>query len=90
MKLRLVLCAAIFVLAAIIGVHEVKASPQIRIGSPCVISIPAEWGDFKGISKFGLVFEEQGGTLRIIDQMPCDTEGGYHGVPNVSVEVRRK
>ncbi len=90
MKLRLGLCAVILVLAAMIGVHEVKASPQVRLGSPCVITIPADWGDFKGISKFGLVFEERSGTLRIIDQMPCDAEGGNHGVPNVSVEVRRK
>ena len=90
MKLRLALIAVIIVLAAMIGVHEVKASPQLRLGSPCVITVPAEWGDFKGISKYGLVFQDQSGTLRIIDQMPCDIDGGYKGVPNVSVEVRRK
>lgn len=90
MKVRLGLCAVIVAVAAIVGIHGVKASPQQPLGTPCVINVPSDWGGFKGISKYGLVFEDKNGTLRLIDQTPCEIGGGNYGVPNVSVEIRRK
>jgi hypothetical protein len=90
MKLRLGFCAAILVVAGIFGIHQLQASAQQEVPAPCVVTVPADWGQFKGISKFGLVFEDKAGTLRVIDQMPCDFPGGQGGVPRVSVEVRRK
>ena len=84
------ICAiAVLALAATIGIHEVKATPQETLGAPCVVIVPRDWGEFKGLSKSGLVFEDKAGTLRLLDQMPCSMAGS-NSVPQVSVEVRRK
>jgi hypothetical protein len=74
-------------IAGTIGIHELKATPQETI--PCVVNIPREWGEFKGVFRSGLVFEDKAGTLRMLDQMPCSMAGGT-SMPQVSVEVRRK
>lgn len=84
---------AIFVLlllAGSVGVYEFKASAQTTIPTACIVNVPSDWGQFKGISKYYLVFEDKGGTLRMIDQMPCNIDRNISGVPNVAVEVRRK
>ena len=90
MKLCIGITVHLFALAASVGVYEVKASPQTNIPTACVVNVPADWGQFKGISKYYLVFEDKGGTLRMIDQMPCNIDRNISGVPNVAVEVRRK
>jgi hypothetical protein len=87
---RFLFILVVLALAATVGTYEVKAHPQNIVGRPCVFTVPSDWGEFKGISKFGLVFEDKTGTLRIIDQTPCETEGGQTGRPQVSVEVRRR
>jgi hypothetical protein len=89
MKLRVALTIAFLVLAGTIGLHEVRATPQQTLGAPCVVFVPQDWGEFKGIFKSGLVFEDKAGTLRLIDQMPCSMAGGT-SVPQATVEVRRK
>ena len=89
MRLRWPLAIGILAIAGTIGIHELKAAPQVTLGAPCVVYVPRDWGEFKGISKFGLVFEDKAGTLRLLDQMSCSMDGGT-GVPQVSVEVRRK
>ena len=88
MKLRLVLTVAFLVLAGTIGIHEVRATPQVTLGAPCVVFVPQSWGEFKGIFKSGLVFEDKAGTLRLIDQMPCSMAGAS-GAAQATVEVRR-
>jgi len=91
MKLRVVLLIAFLAIAASIGTYELRAVPQDSYPRPCVVNVPPSWGEFKGISKFGFVFEDKEGTLRIIDQMPCSDEHiGLNSTPRVSVEVRRK
>lgn len=89
MKTRLGICAAIVLIAAGFGIREVKASPQ-NLPVPCVVVVPSDWGEFKGISKDGMVFEDMAGTLRLIDQMPCSIDRGLVSVPRVTVEIRRK
>ena len=89
MNLRVALTLAFLVLAGTFGIHEVKATPQVTLGAPCVVFVPQDWGEFKGIFKSGLVFEDKAGTLRLIDQMPCSMAGG-NSVPQPTVEVRRK
>jgi hypothetical protein len=90
MRLRWALVIGILAIAGTIGIHELKAAPQQSLGTPCVVIVPQDWGEFKGISKYGLVFEDKSGTLRLIEQMPCSIDSGMVGVPKVSVEVRRK
>ena len=88
MRLRWALVIGILAIAGTVGIHELKAKPQM-LGSPCVVVVPREWGEFRGLSKSGLVFEDKAGTLRLLDQMPCNM-GDANNVPQVSVEVRRK
>ena len=87
MKRSVALTLALLALAGMIGIHELKATSQETI--PCVVNIPRDWGEFKGVFRSGLVFEDKAGTLRMLDQMPCSMPGGI-SVPQVSVEVRRK
>jgi hypothetical protein len=89
MKLRVALTVAFFVLAGTIGIHEVRATPPQSLVAPCVVFVPQDWGEFKGIFKAGLVFEDKAGTLRLLDQIPCSVAGGT-SVPQAAVEVRRK
>ena len=89
MKLRVALTIAFLALAGTIGIHELKATPQQTVGAPCLVIVPRDWGEFKGLSKSGLVFEDEAGTLRLLDQMPCSTAGTTN-VPQVAVEIRRK
>ena len=89
MRLRWPLAVGVLAIAGTIGIHELKATPQQTLGAPCVVYVPRDWGEFKGIFKSGLVFEDKAGTLRLIDQMPCSMAGG-NSVPQATVEVRRK
>jgi hypothetical protein len=88
MRLRWALVIGILATAGTIGIHELKAAPQ-ELGAPCVVIVPRDWGEFKGLSKSGLIFEDKAGTLRLLDQMPCSMAGTAN-VPQVAVEVRRK
>lgn len=90
MKFRLALLAVLLTLAGALGIHHLRATEQKVLPTPCVILVPADWGEFKGISRYGLAFEDKVGTLRLIDQMPCSLDRGQVGVPRVSVEVRRR
>ncbi len=91
MEVRLAFLAVILTLAGTLGIHHVRAAAQQQaVPTPCVIVVPADWGELKGISTYGLAFEDQAGTLRLIEQMPCSLDRGQVGVPRVSVEVRRR
>ena len=79
-------------MAAVVGTHEftVHAQQPQQFPPPCQVTIPAEWGAFKGASeKIGMVFEDQSGTLRVISDMPCGTSGAVIVRPVVQVEIHR-
>ena len=84
MSLRKVLLILVFTLAAVC--LRPAAAPQ-EVGSRCVVYIPSQWGKFQGASQgYGLAFQDDGGTLRFVIQMPC----GREGTPSASLEVRRR
>jgi hypothetical protein len=87
MRLRWPLAIGILAIAGTIGIHELKAAPQETL--PCVVYVPRDWGEFKGVFRSGVVFEDKAGTLRMLDQMPCSMAGSSTA-PQVSVEVRRR
>jgi hypothetical protein len=63
-----------------------KVSAQMQV--PCVAYIPADWGAYKGASAtYGLGFEDSGGTVRFVNQIPCS---GLHQSPIPVLELRRK
>lgn len=86
MKLPRTILIAAFGLAAAVWLQP-AAVPQDQTVGRCVVSIPTQWGTFRGAAQgYGLVFEDNAGTLRFMNQMPC----GLEGAPIVSLEVRRK
>ncbi|MGZ4788529.1 MAG: hypothetical protein ACXVZX_08405 [Terriglobales bacterium] len=90
MKLRWMVLFVILVAAVTVGTYELKATPQINVGEPCRVVVPAEWGEFKGVYKYGFLYEDKEGTLRIVDRMPCTDTAIHENAPRVSVEIRRK
>lgn len=79
------------VLLAAVGGYQVKAHAQPEFPKPCRVLVPAEWGAYKGMSRgTGLIFEDKTGTLRIISDIPCDTDSGPVSSPRVLVELYRK
>jgi len=85
-KLRRILIVVGFALLVAVSLQP-AATPQSQTVGRCVVTVPSQWGTFRGISQgYGLVFEDDAGTLRVVNQMPC----GLDGPPNISLEVRRK
>ena len=90
MRTRVAILSAIFLLAGTTGLRETRATAQEGVPSPCVVTVPSKWGVFKGLSTYGLAFEDDAGTIRLIDQMPCSIDRGVATQPNILVEVHRK
>jgi hypothetical protein len=59
--------------------------PKPQVWTPgCVAQVPRAWGTYRGASaQSGLAFEDSGGSIRFLTNIPCD------GVPTVSLEIRR-
>jgi hypothetical protein len=81
----------ITVVLAIVALFSLKLygdgskSPAPQVWTPgCVASVPKSWGAFKGSSTLtGLAFEDGAGTLRFLNNIPCN------GIPAVTLEIRR-
>jgi hypothetical protein len=58
--------------------------PKPQVWTPGgVAQVPRAWGTYRGASaQSGLAFEDSGGTIRFLTNIPCD------GVPTVSLEIR--
>jgi len=65
--------------------RKTQAAPQLSFGQPaCKSFVPPEWGDYKGSSEhYGLVFQDNNGTLRFITNVPCEA------TPQIALEIRR-
>lgn len=61
------------------------ADPNL-IESGCVSSIPSSWGGFRGTSTHGFVFEDNQGTIRVIQHPPCGQNGG---TPRLDMIIKR-
>ena len=90
MKPRLAMILAILALGATVGSHQLKANNQETLPTPCVVVVPSDWGEFKGASLYGLMFEDREGTLRLVEKLPCSMDRRQVGPPRVSAEIRRK
>jgi hypothetical protein len=58
--------------------------------SNCVVSVPKDWGEFRGGSEFGLAFEDQLGTLRFMLHPPCGSLNAPTDNTSVDLKVIRK
>ena len=52
----------------------------------CSAAVPRDWGEFRGTTEQGFIFEDQNGTVRIIRQLPCPGLGR----PQIAIELRRE
>lgn len=52
----------------------------------CSATVPRDWGDFRGATEQGFIFEDQNGTVRIIRQLPCPGLA----TPQIAIELRRE
>ncbi|MGH9508933.1 MAG: hypothetical protein ACRD2M_03270 [Terriglobales bacterium] len=52
----------------------------------CSATVPRDWGEFRGATEQGYIFEDQNGTVRIIRQLPCPGLG----TPQIAIELRRE
>jgi hypothetical protein len=64
---------------------KAKADPRITFGQPaCRSYVPPAWGDYMGSSEhYGVVFQDNSGTLRFITNVPCEA------TPQIALEIRR-
>lgn len=88
MKIKWAFIFGILIIAAGIGLRQALAQRDSQ--QTCTITVPAEWGEYKGASRdFGLAFQDSAGTLRFVRNVGCQIPGTAP-VPLVSLEVRRK
>ena len=52
------------------------AQEQSSIIGSCSLTIPKEWGEYKGASDWGLAFQDEQGNLRFLRHTRCDIAGG--------------
>ncbi len=63
------------------------AADQLGSGTVCTAQVPAEWGEFRGSSIFGIAFEDDNGTLRFVAHPPCGTDSSSNPLPAPTVDL---
>ena len=91
MNWKRIATVATLLLISATGGYQLKAHAQQQYPPACKVVVPADWGDYMGISTgAGLIFQDSNGTLRIISEIPCSSDRTIVGVPRVVVEIQRK
>jgi len=74
------------------AVSPVHAQGQYSESGICTSSVPKSWGEFRGASAYGLAFEDQSGTIRLLRNPTCDSgmSPTANGLPVVDLRVDRK
>lgn len=72
--------------------QTVHAQTPLGSEAACVTHIPKAWGAFKGASEYGLVFEDENGSLRFIKSPSCGENFYTHpvGTPIIDLKMERK
>lgn len=52
----------------------------------CSATVPRSWGEFRGATSQGFVYEDENGTVRVIRQLPCPSVS----TPQIAIEIRRE
>jgi hypothetical protein len=85
---RILIALSLILAFLLIASSDRQATVAAQMQVPCVAYIPADWGTYKGASAtYGLGFEDSGGTVRFVNQIPCS---GLHQPPIPVLELRRK
>jgi hypothetical protein len=71
-----------------VPLRPVHAEDQLNSGSACTSEVPKSWGEYKGASEYGLVFEDQNGTLRFLLHPPCGSMNSSNALPTPAVDLR--
>jgi len=85
---RLLITLSLILAFLLIASSDRQTTVAAQMQVPCVAYIPADWGTYKGASAtYGLGFEDSGGTVRFVNQIPCS---GLRQPPIPVLELRRK
>ena len=91
MNWKRVVVLATVVLASAVGGYQIKAHAQQRFPASCYVMVPADWGEYRGMSTgTGVVFEDKDGTIRVVGKLPCGIDREPMTVPQVDVVIKRK
>lgn len=73
-------------------VSPVHAQSQSYETGVCATSVPKSWGEFRGASAYGLAFEDDAGTIRLIRNPSCDSgiSSSANGSQTVDLKIDRK
>jgi hypothetical protein len=73
-------------------ISPVHAQGQSSETGLCTTTVPKSWGDFRGASAYGLAFEDDAGTVRLMRNPSCDSgiSSAASGYPTVDLKVERK
>lgn len=84
------LCGAIFH-SGLTPTH-VHAQDQLNSLAGCIAAVPKAWGEFRGASSEGLAFEDQDGTLRLVQHPACSLNNSVSNIPTsaIDLEILRK
>lgn len=74
-----------------IGAHwrisKVHAQEQYSSVGGYLASVPKSWGEFRGASDFGMVFEVQDGTLWVVQHPTCGNLSS-EAIPDVKIDLK--
>jgi hypothetical protein len=66
----------------------VHAQDKYAIPGGCIADVPRSWGTFKGASDYGLAFEDNDGTVRFLQHLPCGNGLSSMDSPSVAVDLK--
>ena len=52
----------------------------------CAATVPRDWGEFRGATMQGFVFEDHNGTVRVIRNLPCPGVS----TPQIAIQINRE
>lgn len=88
-SLLLVFAGALLCFAAERTLHlrPVHAQDRFSDGVTCIAQVPKEWGEYRGASEYGLVFEDDKGNLRFLLHPTCGNRYSSNAIPNPIIDL---
>lgn len=92
---RLAVLLAVGAIGGIVGRNypaagRVHAQENSSGTTACTLTIPRSWGEFKGASAYGMVFQDPNGTLRFLLHPACGNLRTYTEYGPTDLEIQRR
>jgi hypothetical protein len=72
---------------AIPAVHAQEQYPSV---GGCIVTVPKDWGEFKGASEYGIAFQDQNATLRFVQHPLCSSPLSSNSAPSSVIDLEIK